>query len=102
MSLALIDDLSAAAAHLRAAMQKADLSDIETAMIRFRTAMDAVQPLGAWRSNAELKARVKTVIAELDSSRMLACLLADLAGLKHAAFAAQNVDAPQALYRPTR
>ncbi len=100
MSLALVDDLSAATAHLRAAMQKADLSDIEKAMARFRGAIEAIEAVGAWRSNSDLRERVKTVIAELESSRMLACLLGDMTGQMHAAFAARNPDAPQPLYSP--
>ena len=100
MSLALVDNLSAATAQLRAAMQKADLNDIATAMAQFRACVGAVQAVGAWRSDPELRARVENLMTELDSSRMLACLLGDMTGQMHAAYAARNLDAPQPLYGP--
>lgn len=98
MSLALIEDFAAATAGLRLAMRNADLSDIEKAMMRFRTALDAVQAVGAWRSDPALKARVKQIMTELESSRTLACLLGDMAAQMHARVAAQNLDIPQPLY----
>jgi aminopeptidase N len=100
MSLDLVDSLSAATAQLRAAMQKADLSDIEKAMAQFRDSIEAIEAVGAWRSNPQLKARVQSVMAELESARMLACLLGDMTGQMHAAYAARNMDAPQPLYGP--
>ncbi len=100
MTLALVDDLSTATVQLRAAMQKADLSDIEKAMANFRGSMEAIEAVGAWRSDPELKARVQDVMAQLESSRMLACLLGDMTGQMHAAYAARNMDAPQPLYAP--
>jgi len=102
MSLALIDDLSAAIAALRQAMQDTDLSEIEKSMAHFRASLAAVQAVGAWRSDPEIKARVKTVLAELESSRMLACLMGDMAGQMHAAFASRNPNASQPLYQRTR
>jgi hypothetical protein len=102
MSLALIDNLSEATVTLRVAMREYDLSGIEKAMVRFRNALDAVQDVGAWHSDPELKARVKQVMAELESSRMLACLLGDMSSQMQTALAAQNLDAPQPLYGRTR
>jgi hypothetical protein len=100
MSLALIEDLGAATTGLKRAMQGSDLSDIEKAMARFRTSLEAVQAVGAWRSDPALKARVGELMKELESSRMLACLLGDMSGQLHAAIAAQHPDAPQPLYGP--
>ena len=100
MSLALIEDLTKATAALRQAMQQSDLGDIETAMMRFRAATEAVQAIGAWRTDPQLKARVKALKSELESSRTLACLLGDMSGQMHAALAARNLDAPQPTYRP--
>jgi hypothetical protein len=102
MSLAIIDDLANATAQLRAAMQAADLSDIEQAMARFRTALDAVQSVGAWRTDPALKARVGQLLGELESSRTLALLMSDLTGQMHASAAARQINAPQALYQPPR
>ncbi|HWJ69328.1 MAG TPA: hypothetical protein VNS79_04690 [Sphingobium sp.] len=102
MSLDLIDALAEAAAHLRAAMQAADLSAIEQATARFQTALTAVQGVGAWRTNPEAKARVKRLIEELDAARTLACLLGDRAGQQHLAIAQANPDAPQPLYERPR
>jgi hypothetical protein len=101
-SAALIDDFATAAAALRTAMQGADLSAIEQAMAQFRTALEAVQSVGAWTADPALKARVADIRAELESSRMLACLLGDIAGQLHQAKAHRNPDSPQPLYRPGR
>lgn len=98
MSLALIEDLAEATADLRKAMREADLSDIEKAMAHFRGALDAIQNIGAWRSDPELKARIKQVMGELESSRMLACLMGDMSSQMQTALAARNLDAPQPLY----
>lgn len=98
MSLALIEEFGAAAADLKQAMQKADLTLIEQAMVQFRTSLDAVQAVDAWHSEPALKARVAALMKELESSRMLACLLSDMSGQMHAAVAAQHPDAPQLLY----
>jgi len=100
MSLALIDDLASATAGLRQAMERAELSGIELAMARFRTSLEAVQAVSEWRTDPQLKLRVGELMAELTSSRMLACLLGDTTGQMHAAVSAQNLDIPQPLYRP--
>ena len=100
MSLAVIEDLGKAAAALKAAMQKADLTDIEKAMAHFRASLDTVQAVGAWRSDPALNARVVELMQELESSRMLACILGDLSGQMHAAVAARHPDMPQTLYGP--
>lgn len=100
MSLALVDELGAATAQLRGAMQQADLHAVEKAMARFRAATHAVQALGAGRPDPALKTRIKEIIGDLESSRMLACLLGDMAGQMHTAQAARNPDAPQSLYGP--
>jgi Spy/CpxP family protein refolding chaperone len=102
MSFALIEDLSAASTQLRAAMQRADLPDIESSMERFRSSLAAVQAVGAWRANPEAKAKIKALAEELESSRALACLLGDMTGQMNSAMAARNLDAPQTLYGPGR
>lgn len=98
MSLALVENLSDAAAALKKAMRDADLSDIEKAMVHFRSSLEAVQAVGAWRSEPEIKAKIKGVLDELEASRTLACLMGDMAGQMHMAHASRNIDAPQALY----
>ncbi len=102
MSLALIDDLSNATATLRKAMQDADLSAMDAAMVRFGAAVEAVQAIGAWRTDPEIKELVQAVVEELEASRRLACLMGDMAGQMHMAFASRNPDAPQPLYQRTR
>lgn len=102
MSLALVENLADATGRLRIAMQQSDLSDIEKAMARFRQSMEALQAVGAWRADPVLKDRVKTVIDELESSRSLACMLGDLAGQMHLAYANRTPDAPQAVYQRPR
>lgn len=102
MALALIDDLSNATATLRKAMQDADLSAMDAAMARFGTAVEAVQAVGAWRADGELKDLIKSVIEELEASRRLACLMGDMAGQMHMAFASRNPDAQQTLYQRPR
>jgi len=78
----------------------AHLAAIEQAMGRFRAAMEAVQAVGASRTDPALKARIRDVVGDLESSRTLACLLGDMAGQMHMANAARNPDAPQKLYAP--
>lgn len=102
MSLALIDDLSEATGRLRTAMQSSDLSAIEQAMAEFRQAVAAVQAIGAWRVAPELRERIDALRTELESSRMLACLLGDMTGQMHSAIAASAPDAPQPLYQRHR
>jgi len=102
MSLALIDHLAQAAADLRAAMKAADLDTIDAATERFRAALHDVQAVGAWRGDSQLKARIAELIEELEGSRRLAHLLADLSGRMHMAIAARNPDTPQPLYHRVR
>jgi len=98
MSLALVEDLATATAQLRGAMQRADLSEIEKAMAGFRESMEAVQAVGAWKTDPVLKARVKEIVAELESSRVLASLMGDMTGQLHDAAAARDPNVPQTLY----
>jgi len=102
MSLDLIDNLAGAAAELRAAMRAADLEEIGAANTRFQNALHAVQAVGAWRADSQLKARIAELIEELDASRRLACRLSDLSGQMHMAIASRNPDVPQPLYQPAR
>lgn len=102
MSLTLVDALSDATAQLRAAMQAADLAEIDNATARFQAALAAVQGVGAWRADPAVKAQIKALIEELDASRTLACLLSDMAGQRHLALARANPDAPQPLYERPR
>jgi|GEM_PF-2534162 len=102
MSLALINDLVAASSSLRGAMRAADPNAIETAALDLQTALAAVKSVETWGADPGLKARLSDALLDLDSSRMLACLLGDRAGQMQSALASRNPDAPQPLYRPAR
>jgi len=102
MSLELIDHLARTAADLRGAMKTADLEAIQVATDRFHTALQQVQAVGAWRSDSQLKARIGELIEELEGTRRLACVLADVSGQAHMAMAGRNPDAPQPLYQRPR
>lgn len=98
MSLDLIDRLVATAAELRSAMEGGDPGRIETATAQFRAAIEAAQQVEAWRADPRLKERLKTLLPELEASRMLACLLSDMTGQAHLAAASRTRDARQPLY----
>lgn len=102
MSLAVIDDLAVATSQLRTAMQATDLSAIEKSLSEFRAAVAAVKAVGDWRGNAQAKERAETLLAELESSRMLAFLLGDMVGQMQIALAEKAGDQPQPVYRPAR
>ena len=98
MPLDLIDRLIATAATLRATMESGDSGKIEAATAQFRAAIEAVQQVDAWRADPRLKDRLKTLLPELEASRMLACLLSDMTGQAHLAAASRSRDARQPLY----
>jgi len=102
MPLLLINDLADAATELRTAMKAADVDAIDAATGRFTLALQAVQAVGAWRGDSQLKARIGELLGELEGTRRLACLLGDLSGQRHMAIASRNPDAPQPLYQPGR
>jgi hypothetical protein len=102
MSLSLIENFAAATGSLRVAMQSADPQAIETAMGLFRTSLDAIKAVESWERNPAVKARFGDLIEELDSSRMLACLLGDMTAQMHSAVASRDLDAPQPLYQRAR
>ena len=96
-----VDDLAAAAARLRKAMEASDVTQIESEIETFRRALTQVQDMGAWRADPILKKRVEDLLPQLDSSRMLARLLGDLTGQRIAKVSAQNGDVPHPLYSRT-
>ncbi len=102
MTLALVDDLADATARLRKAMQESDLATIEAATMRFAASLEAIRGIDAWRADPAIKMRIRDLIGELESSRMMACLLADMTGQMHGALASRHLDVQQPLYQRAR
>jgi hypothetical protein len=101
--LGLIDRLARSASGLRTAMSSGDTAEIEKAMRAFRESMSLVEQIGAWRHDPILKQRIHSLLPELDSSRMLAALLADMTGQRAEALASAHPSAIQPTYgRRTR
>ncbi|MCW2337702.1 hypothetical protein M2337_001935 [Sphingobium sp. B2D3A] len=99
MNLSIIENFAAATGSLRVAMQSADPQAIETAMDLFRISLDAIKSIETWERDPAIKARFSDLIEELDSSRMLACLLGDMTTQMHGAIADRDLDVPQPLYQ---
>lgn len=102
MSEALIDDVSAAVATLRLAMQSADPAAIEAAVLQFGEAIDALKSVEVWQGNPTVATKLAGLASELDTSHMLARLLGDMTGQAQDALATRDPDAPQQLYKPGR
>lgn len=100
MSLAIVENFVAATGDLDVAMKSADVAMIENAIAAFRTSLDAVQSVENWDATPDLKVRCSEIIEQLNSSRMRACLLGDVASQIHSARAAHDVNLQQPLYNP--
>lgn len=78
MSQAALDTLDRAATDLRDAMEGNDADSINSAVNAFVPALQAVRAIGAWHASDDLKNRVRSLRARLESHHMLARLLGDL------------------------
>jgi len=94
----LIDDLQENSANLRTAMQGADVAYIEDAVDAFCASLEAVRAIDNWPSNPEFRAKFEALKPELEQSRALALLLADMSGQMHELAAARAPQARQPLY----
>jgi len=94
----LIDDLADNSEKLRVAMQGADVALIEDAVDGFCAAFEAVRAVEQWPADPALQARLEMLRPELEQSRALACLLADMTGQMHDLAASRSLDARQPLY----
>lgn len=79
-------------------MEASDAARIEVAIDEMRQAIDQVKEIGAVRADPAIRKQLETLLPQLDSSRMLACLLGDLAGQKLATLSSANGDIPHPLY----
>ncbi|WP_443970460.1 hypothetical protein [Sphingobium sp. CR28] len=79
-------------------MEASDAARIEAAIDEMRQAIDQVKEIGAVRADPAIRKQLETLLPQLDSSRMLACLLGDLAGQKLATLSSANGDIPHPLY----
>lgn len=82
-------------------MEASDAARIETAIDEMRQAIEQVKAIGAVRADPAIKKQLETLLPQLDSSRMLACLLGDMAGQKLAKLSSANGDIPHPLYSRT-
>ena len=83
-------------------MEAADALQIEAAVEDLRQAIERVKAIGAVRADAKVRKQLEALLPQLDSSRMLACLLSDLTGQKLASLSAANGDIPHPLYGRAR
>lgn len=88
----LIDDLSDNSAHLLDAMRSGDAAAIEVAVATFRLAVEQVQAAAPWAAEPGLRDKLATLMPQLDESRALSCLLADMTGQMHDLVAARALD----------
>ncbi len=98
MAFAAVKNLSSVTARLRLAMEASDAARIEAAIDEMRQAVEQVKEIGAVRADPAIRKQLETLLPQLDSSRMLACLLGDLAGQKLATLSSANGDIPHPLY----
>lgn len=82
-------------------MEAGDAARIETGIDEMRQAIEQVKAIGAVRADPAIKKLLETLLPQLDSSRMLACLLGDMAGQKLATLSSANGDIPHPLYSRT-
>ena len=101
MALAAVKNLSSVTSRLRSAMEASDAARIEAAIEDMRQAIEQVKAIGAVRADPAIRKQLETLLPQLDSSRMLACLLGDLAGQKLATLSSANREIPQQLYGRT-
>jgi hypothetical protein len=94
----LIDDLTISSENLHSAMQSGNAESVETATDAFRSALDRVNAAGPWASEPQLRDKVGALMAQLEESRALSCLLADMTAQAHEMAAARAGDTRQPLY----
>ncbi len=97
----LIDDLTENSQNLRTAMQGADVPVIEEAVDAFCVSLEAVRAVEHWPADPVLRAKFEALKPELEQSRALACLYADMTGQMHELAAARAPQARQPLYGRT-
>jgi hypothetical protein len=95
----LIHELSGNSAKLREAMQGSNLAAIEEATKEFQAALEKVQAVGKWTADPELREKLVELRPELDESRKIACLLADMTGQMHELISKRILDARQPVYK---
>lgn len=99
--LDLIDDLAAKGGMLRKAMHSSDVEVIGNALEDFCGAIQAVQAVSDWQKDPILKEKLEALRPEIEQSRQLACLLADMTGQMHQMTSGKARDARQPLYGRT-
>ncbi len=97
----LFDDLTENSANLRTAMQGADVARIEDAVDAFCASLEAVRAIDEWPADPALRAQFLALKPELEQSRALACLLADMTGQMHDLAVTRAPQASQQLYGRT-
>lgn len=97
----LIDDLAEKSTGLRSAMQSSNVAAIEGALEAFAVSLQKVRSVGQWPAEPELRSKLATLMPDLEQSRALACLLADMTGQMHEMVAGRARDARQPLYART-
>lgn len=95
----LIDDLAAHSAQLDQALQSGNAETIEQATARFSAALSAIQAANGWAADSALNQHLRALQRELDDTRKLACLLADMTAQMHDLTAAGIRGARQPLYK---
>jgi len=97
----LIDDLTEKSAKLRSAMESSDVARIDAAGEAFWDSIEAVKAVGEWPATPELREKLAALRPQLEESRALAFLLADMTGQMHELAASKARSVRPALYGRT-
>ncbi len=97
----LIDDLTEKSTKLRSAMESSDVARIDAAGEAFWDSLEAVRAIGQWQATPELREKLAVLRPQLEESRALACLLADMTGQMHEMAASKARNSRPALYART-
>lgn len=90
LGLASLDELAAAFEELRGVLDGTDPAAIESAGQRIASAAQAVRAIGVWRSDPDVRERLKALQPLMEAARVRTNLLADHANQRLAILAAQG------------
>jgi hypothetical protein len=94
----LIETLHAKSASLHAAMMTGNLVAIEQATEDFRETVALAKSVRNWQKQPALRAAIVGLREQLEQSRAMACLLADMTGQMHDFVIARARDGRQPVY----
>jgi hypothetical protein len=99
ISLAALDELTAAFEQLRGVLDGNDPVAIESATARVAKAASSVRAIGAWRSDPVVKDRLRALQPLMEAARVRTNVLADHINQRLAILAAQGSETAPLTYR---